>query len=294
LRPFDDDHARLTLEYPLPLVLSDRLVLRDPGGRRLLAGVQVLDPDPPPLRRRGDGTRRGVALAASKAGGDPAAVVARRGAMLQRQLQLLGYDETAVPAEVRALGGWWVHTATYQDWLARLSSAIRDLHERNPLAAGLSGGAAVDLLALPDPGLLDVVVRDAGLEQRDGLITVPGPRTDLGPAEAAVAQLESRLTAAPFHAPEADDLAALQLGTRELAAAERAGRLLRLTGSVVLLPTAPALAMRELASLDQPFTATQAKQALHTTRRVAIPLLEHLDSRGWTRRIDAAQREVVR
>ena len=31
-----------------------------------------------------------------------------------------------------------------------------------------------------------------------------------------------------------------------------------------------------------------------TTRRVAIPLLEHLDSRGWTRRVDDAHREVVR
>ncbi|MGB3522392.1 MAG: SelB C-terminal domain-containing protein, partial [Mycobacterium sp.] len=44
----------------------------------------------------------------------------------------------------------------------------------------------------------------------------------------------------------------------------------------------------------QPFTATQAKQALNTTRRVAIPLLEYLDARGWTRRIDAVYREVVR
>jgi selenocysteine-specific elongation factor len=79
-----------------------------------------------------------------------------------------------------------------------------------------------------------------------------------------------------------------------LAAAERAGRLLRLTESLVLLPSAPALAMRELASLAQPFTATQAKQVLHTTRRVAIPLLEYLDARGWTRRIDTVHREVVR
>ena len=31
-----------------------------------------------------------------------------------------------------------------------------------------------------------------------------------------------------------------------------------------------------------------------TTRRVAIPLLEHLDRLRWTRRLDASRREVVR
>ncbi len=77
-----------------------------------------------------------------------------------------------------------------------------------------------------------------------------------------------------------------------MAAAERAGRLLRLRDGVVLLPSAPALAMRELARLTQPFTTSQARQALGTTRRVAIPLLEHLDTRGWTRRLDAGRREV--
>jgi selenocysteine-specific elongation factor len=63
---------------------------------------------------------------------------------------------------------------------------------------------------------------------------------------------------------------------------------------VVLLPNTPALAMRALATLEQPFTTSQARQALSTTRRVVIPLLEHLDARGWTRRLDAGHREIAR
>ncbi|MFT4163965.1 MAG: SelB C-terminal domain-containing protein [Microlunatus sp.] len=43
-----------------------------------------------------------------------------------------------------------------------------------------------------------------------------------------------------------------------------------------------------------PFPTSGARQALGTTRRVVIPLLEHLDSRGWTRRLDAGHREVVK
>ena len=95
-------------------------------------------------------------------------------------------------------------------------------------------------------------------------------------------------------APEAAELAALGLGSRELAAAQRTGRLLRLSGDVVLLPDGPARAMRLLAALPQPFTLSQARVALGTTRRVAVPLLEHTDARGWTRRLDGQLREVRR
>ncbi|HLS73107.1 MAG TPA: GTP-binding protein, partial [Actinomycetaceae bacterium] len=52
LRPLGTDLARLTLPSPLPLRIGDRALLRDPGTRRLW-GVTVLDPAPPPLRRRG-------------------------------------------------------------------------------------------------------------------------------------------------------------------------------------------------------------------------------------------------
>src|SRR5699024_4241935 len=141
---------------------------------------------------------------------------------------------------------------------------------------------------------LEAVVQAAGLESHDGHLATPGHRQHLGPAEQAVAELEARLRAAPFQAPESAELATLALGPRQLAAAERADRLLRLPGGVVLLPDAPARAMRELAALPQPFTASAAKEALGTTRRVVIPLLEHLDDRGWTRRLDPVRRELVR
>ncbi|MGA7054924.1 MAG: SelB C-terminal domain-containing protein, partial [Mycobacterium sp.] len=211
-----------------------------------------------------------------------------------RRLGLLTGRDEKTPAGVRVLDGWWVHGATYDAWQQRLTSAVNELDARDPMADGLSRGAARDLLALPDESLLGAVVRDAGLEQGGGQIRVAGAQPDLGRAEVAVAELEARLRAEPFRAPEADELSALQLGVRELAATERAGRILRLRDGVVLLPAAPALAMRELTRLEQPFTTSQARQALGTTRRVAIPLLEHLDARGWTRRLDAGHREVVR
>jgi selenocysteine-specific elongation factor len=85
----------------------------------------------------------------------------------------------------------------------------------------------------------------------------------------------------------------LKLGRRELAAAERAGRLMRLGGDVVLLPSATEQAVTRLAALPQPFTASEARQALGTTRRVAIPLLEQLDAQGRTERVDPTSRRVT-
>ncbi|OBK22840.1 selenocysteine-specific translation elongation factor [Mycobacterium asiaticum] len=294
LRPFDDDHARLTLDRRLPLILGDRLVLRDPGSVRVLGGAQVLDAEPPALRRRGDSARRTATLAGLRAEGDVSLEVARRGAVQETHLRRLGLRRDEVPAEVRVIDGWWVYAPTFEAWQQRLQAAVVELHERDPLAEGLSRGAARDLLALPDETLLDAVARGAGLEQRGGHIRAPGTHTNIGVAEAAVVELETRLRTEPFRAPEAYELQALHLGTRELAAAERAGRVLRLRDGVVLLPNAPALAMRALAAIEQPFTTSQARQALNTTRRVAIPLLEHLDARGWTRRLDAGHREVAR
>lgn len=296
LRPFGADHARLVLDRRLPLVLGDRLVLRDPGTRSVLGGAQVLDADPPALRRRGDGVHWAERLAGMDAAGDVLGEVAGRGAVQEEHLRRLGLlsAHEAAPPGVQVLGDWWVHAPLFEAWQRRLRTALGELQEREPLAPGLSRGAARDLLQLPDERLLDPVIREAGLEQEGGHVRLPGTQGNLGAAGPAVAELERRLTANAFHAPETDELAALGLGARELAAGERTGRLLRLRDGVVLLPTAPALAMRELARLEQPFTTSQARQALGTTRRVAVPLLEYLDSRGWTRRLDAGHRTVVR
>lgn len=295
VRPLGADHARLTLDRALPLAVGDRLVLRGSGSRAVYAGVQVLDVDPPALDRRGDGARRAHALEQLPLAGDIAVEVRRRGAIRAQLLQRRGiHVPDPLPEGVQPVGRWLVDAEALEGWTEQLRQAV-DAHARaNPLAAGLPAKAALDSLRLPDESLLEPVVRAAGLEHADGRLRDPANAAGLGDAEAGIAALEQRLRESPFHAPEAEDLTALRLGPKELAAAERMGRILRLPDSVVLLPTAPALAMRELARLSQPFTTSQARQALDTTRRVAIPLLEHLDSRGWTRRVDAGHREIVR
>jgi len=296
LRLFDGDHARLSLDRRLPLIVGDQLLLRDPGGRRVLGGVRVLDAEPPELRRRGDGRRRAAALASMGADGDAVGKVAHDGAVSVERLRRLAMvrDDRNPPDEVLVIGEWWVHRPSYDAWLQRLRSLVAEAYERDSLTPGVSQGEAREALGDPASRFLDRLIEDSGLTQQDGRIRKPGAANDLGAAEPAMVELENRLKTAPFTAPVADELAELELTERELGVAVRLGRLIRLADGIYLQPKSPALAMRELARLPQPFTTSQAREALGSTRRVVIPLLEHLDRKGWTRRVDDGHREVVR
>lgn len=295
IRPLDAEHARLHLDQEMTLVPGDRLVLRSPGAQVAVGGARVLDIDPPALDRRGAAAREAARLTAIADHGDPVAETVKYGAVSTERLRLLGFAADETPSgDVVVADGWWIHTPRLAQWATQLRAAVEAAHERDPLAPGLPRGAARTALGDPGGRLLDTVVARAQLTERDGYVTVPGRGGGLGAAEAAIAALEKRLRADPFAAPEAYELQELRLGPRELATAQRLGRVLRLPGDVVLLPTAPALAMRELAGLPQPFTTSQARQAWGTTRRVAVPLLEHLDAKGWTRREDGSNRSIVR
>ncbi|MGZ6827771.1 MAG: SelB domain-containing protein, partial [Mycobacteriales bacterium] len=280
-RPLDEAHVRLQLGTPLPLRAGDRAVLRDPAAQLVLSGALVLDPDPPSLRRRGAAAGRAGALSTATAAPDLAAEVARRGAVERAVLERLGVGVHEHP-DVREVGDWLVAESKWTGWTVRLQEAVDTHAADRPLEAGLPEEAARRAAGLPAPELLAPLVTAAGLERHGGRVRRPGAVPALGVAEAAVQQVEARLAADPFAPPDLEELAALRLGPRELAAAEGAGRLVRLTADVVLLPDGPARAMRVLAALPQPFTTSAARQALGTTRRVAVPLLEHLDGRGWT------------
>jgi selenocysteine-specific elongation factor len=69
---------------------------------------------------------------------------------------------------------------------------------------------------------------------------------------------------------------------------------LRVSDQIVLAPGADREAAGILAGLEAPFTTAQARQALGTTRRVAIPLLEYLDRAGVTERLADDTRRLRR
>ena len=295
VRPLGGSIARITVAEPLPVQVGDRAILRDPTRQTITCGVTVLDADPPRLNRRGAAARRAAALADATEIPDVAQQVSRRGYVRRADLVALGVTDeaTTAPEGVREVGRWLVSDEQWERWAQRLEAALTAREAAAPLSPWLTTEAARHEVGAPDLDLVSALAVDADLTSSGGRLSRPGAKADLDRGAAGLATLENRWAADPFVAPEHHDLAAAGLGTRELAAAVAAGRVLRLPGDVVLQPSAPALAMRVLAALPQPFTVSQARQALGTTRRVAVPLLEHLDAKGWTVRIDETRRRVA-
>ena len=292
LRPLSADFARISLAHPLPLRLLDRFVVRSPGGRHVVAGVEAVDLRPPELNRRGAARRRAEELSTQDSFRDPSSYLRRVGFARVDDLARDGFITAAPPQGIIAFRDWWIAASQVTRWKQSLIDALHAHTAAHPLAPGMPRKAAMDALGLQEEGLLGLAIAAAKAESSEGVLRLPGQQADLGPAERGVAAIEERLKAEPFAAPEADDLTELGLGPKELAAAERAGRLLRLKQGIVLLPSAPEEARRRLAGLEQPFTLSAARQALGTTRRVAIPLLEYLDAQRITRRGDGGQRTL--
>jgi selenocysteine-specific elongation factor len=282
--------ARLSLERPLPLHVGDRVLLRAPGaasrvpagdGRSAwpaVTGATVLDVAPPPLRGRDAAAAAARELASWPAVPGAAHLLRRHGLARQSELRAMGV--TAGPPPVA--GEWVADPAHWSALRGRLAALAAAHAAEHPLVPGMPLDAARAALGVADRRLVGALAA--------GQLSVAGgvlrARADLPERLlAAVRELRRDLAGAPFLAPDAGRLTELGLSPRELAAAGRAGLLLRVSEAIVLAPGADEQAAGILAGLAAPFTTAQARQALGTTRRVAIPLLEYLDRAGVTERL---------
>ncbi|MFF5175718.1 selenocysteine-specific translation elongation factor [Micromonospora sp. NPDC000089] len=288
VRPLGPDTVRLRLDRPLPLLLGDRALLRDPGRRHVAGGLTVLDVDPPPLRRRGAAAARAALLADLDGRPDLAGELRRRQLVRAGALARMGVPGTVAPVA----GDWLADPDHWRRLRARLVEETTRYAREHPLEPGVPVEVLRHRLGLPDRALVEALAGPP-LALRAGRVLTAGAGGLPEPVARAVDRVRAEYAAHQFRAPEAERLAGLGLGPREIGAAVRAGALVRLAENVVLLPNAVDDAVRVLAGLPQPFTLSAARRALDTTRRVAVPLLELLDRRGATRRLPDDAREVV-
>lgn len=280
LRPLGDKAARLRLSSALPLHYGDRLLLRDPASRAV-AAVDVADLRPRPLRRRGDARAVGDDL---RVPADADEEVTRRGLCTVAELRAAG------------LAGPTRRAVAVDDWRIDPDSwaALRaQLHTDTATAtAGVDAGVPLSALRrqldLPADRLVAALVAELPDRRQVGGRVRP---VEQSPVDLpGLDTLLKRLAEAPLDAPDADELADLGLGRAELAHAVRTGLLTRLAEGVYVAAGADETALGVLAGLDQPFTVAAARQRLGSTRRVVVPLLEHLDATRRTRRLPDGKR----
>jgi selenocysteine-specific elongation factor len=177
-------------------------------------------------------------------------------------------------------GDWYAHPPFWSEKRRDLAREVARYREDHPLEPGIPVEALRHLLDLPDRTLVAALI-EAPLSIRNGRVSTG----DTGLPDDLHRLIDKAFTGlTPFSAPEANTLADLGLGPRQLAAAVRAGLLIQPAPQVVLRAGVVDQAAAVLAGLPQPFTLSEARRALDTTRRVAVPLLELLDRRGITHR----------
>jgi selenocysteine-specific elongation factor len=325
VRPLAGDIVRLSLRDALPLHVGDRVLLRDPGAARGatpgrlggaggespageeypaggtagwpgILGAMVLDVTPPPLTRRGAAAAAARELKTWPDRPGAAQLLRRHGLLRASALLAMGVRVHPEPQT----GEWLADPARWSALAAELGELLAAHAAREPLAPGLPIEAARAALGLPDRRLVIALARPP-LRVSAGLVQLTpaagggasGAAASLPEAvTAAVRILRADLDQAPFAAPDAERLRKLGLDVRAVAAAERAGLLMRVSEQIVLAPGADDAAACILARLPQPFTAADARLALGTTRRTAIPLLEYLDRAGVTERLADDRRRL--
>ena len=252
LAPGEQGLVRLHWPVALPLVPGDRFVLRESGRSETVGGGEVLDIAP--------------RLRASRARPDRSVdrVVAELGWVDAGELERLTGEHR--PATV---GRWVVDGLALADATERLRAMVE--------AAGPLG---LDVAALDERDRAVLATLD-GVAVRGGRAVAAGSDDPLA-SHPFVAALE----AAPFGPPSANDLDIDRAELRELV---KRGLVIEQDG-LWFAPAAIDQAATVVAALlkQQPHgvTVAEVREALNTTRKWAVPLLNLLDARGITRRRD--------
>jgi selenocysteine-specific elongation factor len=290
--PADGAFGRLRLSEPLVLGVGDRFVLRDSGRRETVAGGVVLDPAPP-KRPGADAVER---LARREdAGGDRLAelLLQERGAVRATDLRpLTGVDSIPGHAPV---GRWWIADEVRLRVEGTVVERLTAFHAAHPAAEGMDAAEvrnviAQDLRAGGAPGsrdladaLVEAMVVGGAIARSGRTMRLPSHRAGIDASE--VERVVALVRAAEPTPPTIAELRSQGAGRETVEAAIRAGALVRIAPNLVLTPALVGLAVdavREAGSAG--ITVSGIRERLGTTRKYAVPLLEHLDRTGVTRR----------
>jgi selenocysteine-specific elongation factor len=321
IEPGESGPVEIRLEAPVSAIRGDRYIIRRPSPAATLGGGEILDPR---WRRHRGGVltqalaalqgelRSALAFWAQEAGerGVEAAEIARR----------LGWPPARAAASLAEIAAGqrlievpegpgrarrWIAPAAVQRVTERSRRVLREHFQKDRLAESMPKAEAVRrILRGRAAELADVYL---GWLEAQKVLAVHGDQVTLPGRSAQLTGEESRLSAAVVErfeqaalAPPSPGELAQELGAkpqilegviRHLIAR---GQLAKLPNGLILASAALAGLRRDLLSTSwDRFSIGDFKDRFGLTRKWAIPLLEHLDSTGATRRM-GDDRMVVR
>ena len=305
--------AQIRLDQPVVVAPGDRFVLRQTSPMVTLGGGEVLDRSRwrlkagkefvvESMRRKMEALGTPEAFITSVMQEEELVIheqadLARRAAMttedVANSLDSLQQSGVIEPTS----DGKWALREGLERGAERVLDALDHAYREDPYRISVKVLEIRDRTRLVD-AFLDKVIEDlvAGgkIEKiRGGRILQPGREPEFSDVEqAALTSLREHYLQHLFDPARAEDLAST-IGV-ESSLIEKLqsflidrGEVIRIATDVALSAEAIPQAAQKLAVLfekEGAFTASQAKDALGTTRKFAIPLLEHLDKTGWTRR----------
>ncbi len=293
LEPGEEGYARIKLSRPLVLDVFDRFVLRDAGRRETVAGGVVLDPAPPARPGTEAPARLAARSRASRKDLVPLLVV-ERGAVEAGEAALL----TGVEVDgVSMADGWLLDAAVRRTAEEAALEMIAAHHAAHPLEPG-AGLAAVRTIvagalrrsgAPARPGVVESVLvgleSSGGIHRAAGSVRLDDHRVALEERREDVDRLLAAIAGdRETTPPTVRELDAGGIGREVIDAAEREGLVVRLTADLIVTPAFAARAEELARAAADGITVSAFREALATSRKYAVPLLEWLDRRGVTRR----------
>ncbi len=312
IEPGSEVPAQLRLESLVVCAPGDRFVLRSYSPVTTIGGGKVVDPhprkhkveDPEALEEfdaLGEGDyARSISIYLARAG---APVTTQRlvfdsglpPATVEAALEELKSAGSAVPLGDRGL---FIDRGCYADAVESVTAALERFHASRPLADGMEKETLKkQVLASWDgraaDALLDMMSRGESLEIEGKVVRLSGSSKKVTDAQASLMdELVSRIEASPLAPPGLSELSGA-LGQAKpalaelLAVAEKDGRLIRVSPELFFAPAAVAEAEARLreATGEQGITVSDFKNAVGTSRKYALPLLEYFDRTRVTVRV---------
>ncbi|WP_457104420.1 selenocysteine-specific translation elongation factor [Methylobacterium sp. P5_C11] len=308
LEPGASTQAQLHLAEPVAVPAREPFVLRLDSPPATVAGGRILDPA---SRRRRRHEPRVMADLAALAAGRPAEVIAVRlgqlgaaGAQLLELARLAGLAPDRVQpllsaSGARTVGDRQIGAPAFDALRAGTLASLSHHHRDHPMEHGIALERLARTLAIPE-AVTGAVLRDLAMA---GAVVQAGTlwrRTDFDPARnesEAARRLEQVFRRAGLNPPDEPEAVGRDVRRREaLTYLVGAGTVIRAVDRVqrrAVLFHRDAVAgaksrlveaFPEAGTPETGFLAREAGAALGISRKFSIPLLEHLDATGFTRR----------